>query len=403
MTFSPGFPFRVATAVGLGLAALAGSAPDLRAKEEAGGRRFAVEEAENLSLEAAEGGVRVTIRDPAGRGTHDYLLVPAGGSGDPTGAGTGPGAPARIPVPADRIVSLSATYIGALAALDQLDRVVAIDDADHVYAPGIRERAEAGTILEIGAPERLDLESILAARPDLVLLTRIGGGGRGLEERLRTAGIPVLVTSAWRETTPLGRAEWIKLFGHLTGEPDAAARIFAATRDRYRRLAARVKAAAPARPSVLLSAPYGGVWYVPGGESYSARLLADAGAAYPWSGEDSTGSVPLDFEAVYRRALGADFWVNPSDYRSIRELVAADGRFAAFPAVEARRVYNRTARTTAGGGNDYWETGAVRPDRLLADLVAIFHPAILPDHRPRYYERLPETLPRSPLRSSSAR
>ncbi len=293
-----------------------------------------------------------------------------------------------IPVPAERIVSLSTTYLGALGALDQLDRVVAVDDAAHATDPRFRKRVESGEVSEVGTPERLDLESVLAAKPDLVLLTRVGPGRPDLENRLARAGIPVLVTSAWRENTPLGRAEWIKLFGLLTGSSEEAVAIFEEVSENYEDLREIGRQPGPDRPTVLLSAPYGGVWYIPGGRSYSAAFIEDAGASYLWADNRETGSFPLDFEAVFSRAMQADFWLNPSSYRTLEAIAAADERFEVLPAYRTGNVFNRTRRSGGEGGNAFWESGAIRPDQILADLIAILHPDRMPDHEFIFYEKL---------------
>jgi len=346
-------------------------------------------EAGSLRLTRESGGYRAEVRDPADPGReHAYVfLAEAGLDGEAPQEAVADGI---IRVPAKRIVSLSTTYLGPLEALGALNRVVAVDDAAHVFSPVLRERVASGEIREVGSVGRLDIESVLAARPDLVLLTRISPGGDDLEQRLRSAGIPVLVTAAWRETTPLGRSEWIKLFGILTGKEEEAFRIFRESSGRYEALAAKVRALDPDRPKILLSAPFGGTWHIPGGDSYTASLIEAAGGDYLWSSNRSTGSFPLDLEAVLSRGLDADFWINPGRYRSLTELAGADERFRRLPVFREGSVYNRTRRIGAAGGNDFWESGAVRPDRILADLIAILHPGLLPDHRLVYYEKLPE-------------
>ncbi len=345
--------------------------------------------AESLRLTRLGSGYRAEIRDPAEPGRErTYVLLPKSGVDD--GAPLETTGDGVIPVPAGRIVSLSTTYLGPMEALGALDRVVAVDDAAYAFSPVLRDRVASGKIREVGSIDRLDIESVLAARPDLVLLTRISPGGDDLERRLRSAGISVLVTAAWRETTPLGRSEWIKLFGILTGREEEAFEIFREGRERYEALATKVRALDPSRPKILLSAPYGGTWYLPGGDSYTASLIEAAGGDYLWSSNRSTGSFPLDLEAVLVRGLEADFWINPGRYRSLAELAGTDGRFRRMPVFREGRVYNRTRRIGSSGGNDFWESGTVRPDRILADLIAILHPGLLPDHRLVYYERLPE-------------
>jgi len=341
------------------------------------------EYAENIKAEAVKEGTVLQIRSPVGGDEWlEYLLVPKGFSVDGE-----KGFSAVIPVPVERIVSLSTTYLGPLAVLDERERVVAVDDGSFATDPDFRARFDAGDIAEIGPPGRLDLESLLAVKPDLVLLTRVGKGSDDLEERLARLGIPVLITSAWKENSPLGRAEWIKFFGLITGKEDRAAEIFSEVSERYNSLEGLTRFETNG-PTVLLSAPYGGVWYVPGGRSYSAQFIKDAGAHYLWSANEETGSFPLDFEAVFRKGLEAEFWLNPGGYRSLEELAAKDVRFTALPSFRSGQVYNRTRLVGPAGGNAFWEYGAVRPDQVLADLIAVFFPNLLPEHEFVFYEKL---------------
>ena len=127
---------------------------------------------------------------------------------------------------------------------------------------------------------------------------------------------------------------------------------------------------------------------MPGGRSHTARALADAGADYLWAGMDSRGSVPLDLEIILQKASGADFWLNPSHHASLRQLLAADQRFAGFKALREDRVFNNTLRVNKKGGNDIFERGVSHPDEVLADLIKIFHPELVPEHAFVFYERL---------------
>ncbi len=349
-----------------------------------------IQEAKNLSIMEAPGGhYEVKVVDPVHPSrTLSFRLVDrdSPNPGSPTPAVEG--GPATIPIPARRIVSLSTTYVGAFDALGAIDHVIAVDDANHIFSKTLRKRHELGLIVEVGSPVNLDLETILSIDPDLVLMTRINPGQQSIEERLRAAGIPVLITGAWKEHEPLGRSEWIKLFGILTGRRGEAFRIFEESRNHYQRLSERVAQSESDRPSVLLSAPYGGVWYMPGGKSFSARFLEDAGADYLWSENESTGSFPVDLESALLKGFKADFWLNPGRYSSLAELGTADKRFRVLPAFRQGEVYNRIARIGPSGANDFWESGSVFPDRVLGDLIAIFHPELLPDHEFYYYRKL---------------
>jgi iron complex transport system substrate-binding protein len=127
---------------------------------------------------------------------------------------------------------------------------------------------------------------------------------------------------------------------------------------------------------------------VPGGDSFIARAIHDAGAHYLWADDRSRGSLPLDTERVFLKAAEADYWIHPSHYRSLSELYNADPRFAKFRATQISQVFNNTLQVSKNGGNNIWERGIVHPEEVLADLIKILHPDLLPEHELIYYENL---------------
>jgi iron complex transport system substrate-binding protein len=166
-----------------------------------------------------------------------------------------------------------------------------------------------------------------------------------------------------------------------------AEEIFDETVRRYEDLAERARRAEP-KPTVLVNAPYQGVWWLPGGDTFAARFVEDAGAEYILAEDETDQTHMLDIEAVYERAGEADVWINTGMWNSLDEALAEDERFAEFAAFDEGRVFNNNARQTEAGGNDYWESGITHPHIVLADLVKIFHPELVPDHELVYYRRL---------------
>ena len=127
---------------------------------------------------------------------------------------------------------------------------------------------------------------------------------------------------------------------------------------------------------------------MPGGESTIAQLLADAGADFLWSDAPGTSN-PLDFEVVLEEDSEAEYWVNVNQFWQTKEqMLADDSRFGSFAAFENGNLWNNNLRMNANGGSDYFETGAAHPDLILADLIAIFHPDLLPDHEFYFYQPL---------------
>ena len=343
-----------------------------------------VRHAANFDLQTFADHQRITVRNLTrhAQSEHQYALVP---KGKPL-----PVLPPEwtvIRTPVERVVAMETVYIGHLAALGELDRIVGVGTPGYVSDPRLRERIETGAVAPVQGGHQLDIEQLLLLQPDLILTSVTGDPAFDVPEKLSRTRLPVFLSASYMEQDPLARAEWIKCFAALVGASDRAERIFARHAERYATLRAKA-AAATDRPSVFCAAPYSGVWHMPGGASYTACLIEDAGGRYLWAADDAAGSIPLDTERVFLRASDADFWLNPSFYRSLEALFAADPRFRNFEAAETGAVYNNTRQVSEKGGNAIWERGVTEPDVVLADLIRILHPELLPERDFVYYERL---------------
>ncbi|MFP4535721.1 MAG: ABC transporter substrate-binding protein [Spirochaetaceae bacterium] len=294
-----------------------------------------------------------------------------------------------IEVPLRRIASLATPAIAHLADLESLDRIVAVDDADYVYNSRIRRRIREGDIPEVGSGSSLNVERLLLTEPELVILSALGPDDPTVR-RLESVGISVLPLADWREQSPLGRAEWVKLFGELLEKEAEADSIFEPRASRYLELEAMVSSdSSGSDPKVLTNAPWQGSWPVPAGRSYVARLIDAAGGEYLWAEREGTGSVFLDFESVLARGAEADVWINLNQgWKRRADALETDPRLAAFAPFRNNRMYHHNRRLRPSGANDFWESGATRPDLVLADLIRILHPELLPDHDLIYYNRL---------------
>jgi iron complex transport system substrate-binding protein len=315
-----------------------------------------------------------------------YTIVPCDRAVPP---GADADADAVFAVPLGRLVTTSSTQLPQIEALGLTDRLIGHDRFDYVTSAPLRKRIDAGLMTAVGDGVRLNTEILLDLRPDLVFVFSIGSPELDLLGGLRDAGIPFAIDAAWVESTPLARAEWIKYTATFFDREDDAERLFGEIADRYEELVALARGVGH-RPTVLTGAPFRGTWHVSGGRGFQARFIADAGGEYLWSDDDSHGSIPLDLEAVYARGLDAEVWVHPSDWRSLDDAVRADPRMADFRAFREDRIYNNDRRMNDQGGNDYWESGSLRPDRVLADFIWILHPDLLPDHEPVFHRRLPQ-------------
>lgn len=314
--------------------------------------------------------------------SHRYALVPRGAPLPEL-----PEDAQIIRTPVRRVVVMETVYIGYLDALDQLDTIVGAATVDFISHPDVQARVESGEIQSIQIGQSLDIERLLLLQPDLILTSISGDPTFDLPPKLIRSGLPVVITAGYMERHPLARPEWIKFIAPFFEASDQADAVFSETARRYEALS-EMAAGVETRPSVFCGAPYSGAWHVAGGDSFTARTINDAGGDYLWADDESPGGIPLDTERVFLKAAEADFWINPSHYRTLDTLLGADDRFGKFRAAQTGQVFNNTRQVGANGGNNIWERGIVHPDEVLADLIHIFHPELLPDYEPVFYEQL---------------
>lgn len=292
-----------------------------------------------------------------------------------------------IHVPVQRMICLSSSHLGFLEELDALDVVAGVTSKKYVANKTIRRRIDEGQVKEIGEGTQLNLERLLTLQPDLVLAYGVSAADLEILEPIKRAGIPLLICADYTEQSPLGRAEWIKFFGLLTGKLGAATSTFQSIRDHYHALVEIGRHAEP-RPTVLVNADFQGTWYVPGGDSYMAQFIRDAGGDYIWADERSTRVQRLDFESVLARAQKADVWINVGMWTSLEEGKANNEKYALFEAFQKGNVYNHHRPGDEQLGNDFFERGVVRPDLVLGDLLKVFHPRLREKEPFVWYQRL---------------
>lgn len=292
-----------------------------------------------------------------------------------------------IEIPIRKLISMSTTYLPHLVELDALETLVGVDTLQYISTPEVIALGEAGKLVEIGSGAQVNVEQVALTAPDLIMTYGSGSPEYDAHPKLIEAGYKVALNGEFAENTPLGRAEWIKFTALFLNAEARANAYFDEVASEYQRLTALTERVSE-RPSVLINTPFQDVWYMPGGKSFAARFLLDAGASYAWADDESTGSLPLSLEEVFAKASDAEFWVNVGFFGSLKDLEAADARFAQFAAFKNGKVFNNDKRTNANFGNDYFESGVIRPHVILADLIKIFHPDLLPDHELVYYRRL---------------
>jgi len=342
--------------------------------------------ARGLSIEKHDNYSVVTVKNPW-QGAEDismvYYLVRKG-SVNPLGIDSGQ----VIFVPLTGIICMSTTHIGMISALGEGNTIKGLSGTDFIYSPEIIKRVEKGLIDEVGYETNLNKELIIRISPDLVMIYGIGSESAGHVNKIRDLGISVMFNADYLETDPLAKAEWIKLFGALYCKEEMADSIFHAEVAEYNQIREFVIKNSDERPEVLLGLPFKDTWFISPGNSFVSKLIEDAGGNYLWKNTSSAFSMPYSLESVYIAALDADFWLNIGTVKSSEEISIVDKRLTDLKCFRDRNLYNNNNRITSRGGNDYWESGALRPHIILKDVAAILHPDIYPGYELFYYQRI---------------
>lgn len=334
---------------------------------------------------------RVVVRDAwrNARETFVYFLVPRGQAPPPDL----PKDAVVLPVPVERMAVFSISWTAFFPMLQIEESIVGLAGCEWVSTPEVVSLIQKGKIEEIGdggrgMSRKIHLERLTLVKPDAVMVYATGIPDFDQHPKLMEAGFKTIVNASHMEATPLGRTEWIKLIAAFFNREAEAERLFDEIALRYEVLAEKTKSVSH-RPTVFCNAAWRGTWYVPGGASYPARFLEDAGAHYLWRDDRSAGSTPLAIESVVDRARDAEYWVDTNLCRSLAELKGLDDRYSLFASFRSGKVFNNDAKINSKGGNDFWETGIARPDLVLTDLISIFHPELVPDHQRIWYRQLP--------------
>lgn len=344
------------------------------------------EYARGFSIEYHDTYKVLSIHDPWGRPDEDftYLLVQRGEE-VPEGY---PDAQVFF-IPVERVVTLAVVHLPHLCELQEYGSLVGHNGIALAYDDEIRRLAADGAIAEVGSgtlsmTTSLKMERIIDLEPEVVFCVANGNREYDNHYKMREAGLSPVVTAEWMEKHPLGRAEWIKFFACFYNREQEANGFFDRITAEYSSLSA-MALDLEEKPKVFSGIDYQGTWYAPGGASYVAVLFRDAGADYVLADDPDAGSVPLDFEAIYEKAHDAEYWLNIGFADNTEELLALDPRYENFRAFLSGNVYHYNARVNAAGGNDYWQSGIIHPEIVLADLVKILHPELVPDHELYYY------------------
>ena len=357
---------------------------------EEGGDTLQMKYAQLLTIVSHDEGsyTEVKVHNPWKEGTelHRYILVPKGKEGDATMAklagqahGEGKAAAAlgvktdTVRTPLESNLVFTAPHCQLLTELGCQNAITGVCDKDYINIPDIKSRAQADAkvahpIMDCGSSMQPDIERIIALHPEALLISPFeNSGGYGKLDKLR---IPVIETADYMETSPLGRAEWIKLYGLLLGSSKADS-LFSAIEKEYLQLKAEA-AKLPLGLSILTERKTGNVWYVPGGKSTMGILLRDAHAKYIFADDQHSGSLSMSPEQIIAKGNQVDVWAFKyfgGNALTKQDLLAEYQGYQALKAFQTGTVYE-----TDTSCEPYFELTSFHPEILLREFIILSHP-----------------------------
>ena len=338
--------------------------------------------AENLLIMKGEGYTRVQLRNPWDTTSvlSTYILVDKE-SDMPKYLPEG----TLVRTPLSKALVYTAVHCNLIKELGVVQSIGGICELQYIKVPEIIEGCKNGTIVNAGEGTNPDIEKIIDLHPDALMLSPYeNSGGHGQVEKLK---VPIIECADYMETSALGSAEWIRFYGMLFGQLHKADSIFAEVEKNYNELK-ELAQSQPSRPKLLCELKSGSAWYVPGGRSTTGRLYHDAGAEYAFNHYPNSGAVPLSFETVFDKAQDADIWLMKYNHATDKTLTSMRedyGPYAQFKAFKQKQVYGCNTAY-----KEYYEDFPFHPDKVLKDLIKIFHPTLLPDYELKYFDKLVE-------------
>lgn len=347
------------------------------------------------------------IENPWKKGTtlHKYILVPKGNEGDETvarlkddireNATLQMGSHCDIVrTPLESNVVFTAPHCQLMYELGCKNAITGVCDKDYINIPDIKERVKLSdgkastsdtdkVIIDCGSSMQPDMERIIALKPEGLLISPFeNSGGYGKLDKLH---IPIIETADYMETSPLGRAEWMKFYGLLFKSEERSDSLFSSIEKEY--LALKAEAAKlPQGLSILTERKMGSVWYVPGGKSTMGILLKDANAKYIFADDTHSGSLAYGPERILSKGTQVDVWAFKyfgGKALSKNDLLAEYEGYKVLKAFNSNSIYQVDTST-----QPYFELTSFHPEILLREFIILAHPKTTQFGKLRFYQHL---------------
>lgn len=347
------------------------------------------------------------IENPWKKGTtlHKYILVPKGKEGDETvarlkddireNATLQMGSHCDIVrTPLESNVVFTAPHCQLMYELGCKNAITGICDKDYINIPDIKERVKLSdgkastsdtdkVIIDCGSSMQPDIERIISLKPEGLFISPFeNSGGYGKLDKLH---IPIIETADYMETSPLGRAEWMKFYGLLFKSEERSDSLFSSIEKEYMTLKAEA-AKLPQGLSILTERKMGSVWYVPGGKSTMGILLKDANAKYIFADDTHSGSLAYGPERILSKGTQIDVWA--FKYFGGKALSKSD-LLAEYEGYKALKTFNQNSIYQVDTSTQpYFELTSFHPEILLREFIILAHPKATQFGKLRFYQHL---------------
>jgi iron complex transport system substrate-binding protein len=278
--------------------------------------------------------------------------------------------------PVNRVILTSTTHLPALLMLSQEKTLIGFQNKKYIYSNQFIQNQIANISLPLVPEELFNLKS------DLIMFYELDTTINKTLTKMRKLNLPVVLNNDYKETSALGRAEWLVYISSFYEQEEKALAILADIEKNYngiKRKTSKIKA----KKKILVGEIQAGKWVMCGDKSDLGQLIKDAGGELVFKNNDAKTHT-LSLEQIYAKPLSIDIWLTQNNWKESKEK-EHDTR---YNNLNTSRVFNYQRRTNEVGANDYWEMGMARPDMMLLEYASIFYPEIFTNHELIWYKKI---------------
>jgi iron complex transport system substrate-binding protein len=288
-------------------------------------------------------------------------------------------------LPFKRTIFLNASLLGYVCEIKAENSVIGVASPEYIFSQDLNQKINSDQIVNIGNEQKYDLEKIIALRPDAVFTNYIASF-ENTYQLLKNNGIKVFFLDEYTEQKPLEKTAYIKLFGKLFGKEKLAEKRYKEISEEYEKLK-NLASHSKDKPEILANEMYGDIWYLPGGKTFTANYISDAGGDYFLKNNTEGKALTMNFEEVYSKSQNVKYWINAGNHHSKKEMLAVNPLYSKLNVFNKGKIYAVTAKEK-GKSNDFFESGVVRADLILKDYIKIFHPELLANYQLTYMKEV---------------